>query len=290
MMHRLFTLLLLPLLAPPALALEVLASVRPLALIAQAVVADPTQVRQLLPDGASAHHPVLRPSDRQALFTADVVLRIGPAHDAFLDRAMAGRMGVVIQAQSLPGMTLKTQRQRDGNPLARAATDPHLWLHPDNAVVIARALAGVLAELDPDRATRYRRNAEDFAGRVQTLKKELARPAPLRPYVAYHDAYQYLEPLLGLRYRGSLTLDAESKPGARHFQLMATRIREEKVDCLLAEPGFDAALAERVTGGQPLRMVPVDEMFTSAPMDARGYAAGLRQVAADIARCTGRQP
>lgn len=280
---------LLLLFAPIASATEVLASIRPLALIAEAVVAEPAQVRRLLPDGASAHHPALRPSDRQALFTADIVLRIGPAHDAFLDRAMAGRMGVVIEAQSLPGMTLKTQRQRDGSPLARAATDPHLWLHPDNAVVIARALAGVLAELDPDRATRYHRNAEDFAGRVRALKTELARATPPRAYVAYHDAYQYLEPLLALRYRGSLTLDAESKPGARHFQWMSTRIREEKITCLLAEPGFDAALVQRVAAGQSLRMVPVDEMFTAAPLKATGYEEGLRQAALEISRCTSRQ-
>lgn len=275
--------------AAHAQTVEVLASVRPLALIARAVVVDPAQVRQLVPDGVSSHDYALRPSDRRALALADIVLRIGPAHDAFLNRALSGRTGITVEAQSLTGMTLLRQRQRDGSANPGAAVDAHVWLHPGNAAVIAQALAGVLAEADPAHAADYRRNARQFAQRLEALGQRLGKPASPggRPYVAYHDAYQYLEPSLGLRYRGSLTLDAESKPGARHFQLMVERIRTERISCLLAEPGFDKALAERVAGGRALRMESVDEMFTLAPSDATGYERGLAQMASEILRCTG---
>ncbi len=275
-------------LATPAKALEVLASVRPLALIAQAVVVQPSQVRQLVPDGASSHDHALRPSDRQALALADIVLRVGPAHDAFLNRALAGRTGITVESQSLPGMTLLRQRQRDGSAGTGTAVDAHLWLHPGNAAVIAQALAGVLAEADPAHAADYHHNARQFAERLKVLERRLGKPSSPtgRPYVAYHDAYQYLESSLGLRYRGSLTLDAENKPGARHFQVMVERMRSEKIGCLLAEPGFDKALAMRMAGGRPLRMESVDEMFTQAPSGATGYERGLEQIADGIMRCT----
>lgn len=267
-----------------ALAVEVLASVRPLALIAQAVVREPAQVRQLLPDGMSVHHPSLRPSDRKALLTADIVLRVGPAHDAFLDRVLAARKGPVVNAQTLPGIQLLRERARDGAALAKGHVDPHLWLQPDNAVVIAKAVAEALAAQDTAHAAEYRQRAQQFAEHVAAMKSAL-RATP-RPYVAYHDAYQYLDGVLALQFRGSLTADAESKPGARHFQWMATRLATEKIPCLLAELGYDAALVARVAGKSALRVVAVDEMLTTAAMNAQGYLQGFQQLAADVARCT----
>lgn len=273
-------------LSAPAYALEVLATIRPLALIAHAVAIDPSQVRQLLPDGESAHHPSLRPSDRKALVTADIVLRVGPVYDAFLDRALAARKGEVLNAQALPNMLLLKERQRDGSPLAHAHDDPHIWLQPDNAVRIALALAEAMAKKDARHAAMYRQNAKQFAERIKVMKQELAAKVSPHPYMAYHDAYQYLESLLKLQFRGSLTADAESKPGARHFQLMAKRISQEKIGCLLAEPGFDEALVKRVAGKNILRSVAVDEMFTEAEMSAEGYVQGLQKVATEIERCT----
>ena len=59
-------------------ALEVVASIRPLALIADAVTGDPGQVRQLVPNGASSHEYALKPSDRALLARAGLVLWVGP--------------------------------------------------------------------------------------------------------------------------------------------------------------------------------------------------------------------
>lgn len=271
--------------ALPAHAVEVLASIRPLALIAHAVVVEPTQVRQLLPDGASAHHPSLRPSDRKALATADIVLRVGPAHEAFLDAALARRKGAVINAQALPGVQLLKERQRDGTALSRGQIDPHLWLSPENAVIIARELAEALAAKDPASASRYRHNARQFAEQLGAAVAALNKKSVPARYVAYHDAYQYLETLLALQFRGSLTADAESKPGAKHLQFLAKRIADEQIVCLLAEPGFDQGLVKRAAGKVAMRFVEIDEMFTDAPMSGAGYIQGLLGIAKGIARC-----
>jgi zinc transport system substrate-binding protein len=84
-------LLLLALVLPCSVqALEMVASIRPLALIADAVMAGHGQVRQLVPNGASSHEYALRPSDRALLARADLVLWVGPAHEHFLPTALRG--------------------------------------------------------------------------------------------------------------------------------------------------------------------------------------------------------
>lgn len=279
-------LLLLPLAAPAA---EILASIRPLALIAEAVAAPGDAVRQLVPPGASSHHYQLRPSDKLALARADLVLWVGPAHERFLSRVLAGQSRL-LTAQRLPGVHTRLQRKPDGNGALPGTVDAHLWLEPDNAAVIARALAEALAARYPAQADVYRRNAATFANRLNLLKtQEGQRFQGLRSrsYLSWHDAYQYLEPTLGLNYRGSLLTSDEGNPGAKHFLLMSQRIRQEGIFCFLGEPGFDKALAHNVFNGRPANMIEVDELLTGAPLTATGYEVGLKQLADDVYRCLG---
>lgn len=286
---RLLAALLLALLPLSAAAVDVLATVRPLALIATAVAGADARVQQLLPAAASAHHYHLRPADRLALARADLVLWVGPAHEGFLTRVLPPGERL-LTAQSLPGLALRTKRRPDGDSVVAGSVDAHVWLDPHNAAVIARALAEDLARRDPAHAAAFRRNAEAFAGRLEAWRlREGERFAglPQPGYLAYHDAYQYLEPALGLRFRGSLLSGDEDRPGAKHFVALSARIQAEKLACLLGEPGFDQALARHVFNGRPARLVQVDETFARAPMTAAGFEAGLSALGADVYRCLG---
>lgn len=286
---RLPVALLLVLLAPAAAAVEVLASVRPLALIAAAVAGPDARVVTLLPPGASAHHYQLRPADRLELNRADLVLWVGPAHEAFLAKVLADQPRLVT-AQRLAGLRLLPKRQPDGDRSLAGTVDSHVWLDAGNAAVIARAVAEALAARDAAHAANYRRNAEALAGRLAAQEAREAqrfRGLPGRAYLAYHDAYQYLEPGLGLRFRGSLLSGDEDRPGARHVVRMSQRIREEGLACLLGEPGFDPALARQVFQGRPARLVSVDEVFAAAPLAPGGFEAGLARLSGDVYRCLG---
>lgn len=280
-------LLLLALALPCAVqALEVVASIRPLALIADAVTGDPGQVRQLVPNGASSHEYALKPSDRALLARAGLVLWVGPVHEHFLPSALRGRP--VLTAQDLPGVQkLPSRRLADGSAVP-GSIDPHLWLSTDNAAVIARALAERLAAADAAHAERYRRNADAFAARLQQQKAALQarfRPLQSRPLLAYHDAWHYFDDAMGLNFRGSLTLEPELKPGAQHVLLVARRVQQEQIGCLLAEPGADLALARRVFGLQAFRMAAVDELFAATPRGANGFEAGMTAMADAIHHC-----
>ncbi len=287
-MSRLFCLIFLLMPVASVQALEVLASIRPLALIAQAVTGEQVVVQQLVPNGTSAHAYQLKPSDRLRLSRADIILWTGPANEAFLARMLAAGKARVLTAQELPDIRRLPHRRLDGDAVIPGTVDAHLWLDPDNAVVIARALADVLAARDVRHAALYRKNAAEFATRIALLKAQQSQrfqALPSRSFIAYHDAYQYLEPVLGLNYRGSLVAAGEGKPSARHFLRVAQKIRQEGISCLLGEPGFDEALARNVFAGHKALLVSVDEQFAAAPSSGQGYAAGLVLMADAIYRC-----
>lgn len=269
-------------------ALEVLASTHPLAQIAVAVVQGEGQVDQLVPEGVSAHDYALRPSDRVKLARAGVVFWSGPAGEPFLAGVMANAHGHTVQLQGLPGMRLLPQRDPEtGRPLP-GSLDPHLWLNPDNAATAALALAETLGSLEPARAARYRANAERFTTSLQAQKRQwqqLMSASSGHPYLAYHDAYQYLEQPFGLHFVGAITEGHDQPPGARHLARIIASASELKAGCLLAEPGYNVALAQRVMAGATSRVVAIDEWFTSAPLTAAGYPEGLGTLLNRVASC-----
>ncbi|HZP66550.1 MAG TPA: zinc ABC transporter substrate-binding protein [Rudaea sp.] len=90
--------------------------------------------------------------------------------------------------------------------------NPHFQLDPYRMLVIAKALAARLGELDPAHAAQYQQRLADFTTRWQAaIKTWEAKAAPLkgRKVVVHHLSWVYLEQWLGLEQIGAL----EPKPG-----------------------------------------------------------------------------
>src|SRR6187402_2997641 len=167
------------LLAMPVQArLQVLASIKPLALIAQEVAGNQTEVSTLLPITASPHDYPLKMSDHQRLRAADLVLWIGPEMESFLARPLANLAAdKLITSYQLAGVHWPEAApdEHHHNDHAHFGKDPHLWLDPRNALVIAEAVAARLAQLQPASAAQFHANAARFAAAVTLLDEQLAQ-------------------------------------------------------------------------------------------------------------------
>jgi zinc transport system substrate-binding protein len=101
---------------------------------------------------------------------------------------------------------------------ARGETDMHIWLDPENAKVLAPAVAAALADADPSNAAVYQANAESLRQRLdeldRSLRDRLATVAD-RPYVVFHDGYQYFEHRYGVRAVGAITINPTVRPSAQ---------------------------------------------------------------------------
>ena len=90
--------------------------------------------------------------------------------------------------------------------------NPHFQLDPYRMLVIARALAARLGELDSAHAATFQQRLADFTARWQAAIKtweEKAAPLKGRKVVVHHLSWIYLEQWLGMEQIGAL----EPKPG-----------------------------------------------------------------------------
>jgi zinc transport system substrate-binding protein len=307
---------------PPA----VIASFKPVHSLAAAVMQGVGTPALLVEGAASPHTYSMRPSDAAKLDAADVVFWIGPALEAFLVRPVAtlAADASVLEIEEIPGLTLYPPREggvwaphsdaHEGEEHAdeehehdeeehaeeehagedheheAGTVDAHLWLDPGNAKTIAAAMAESLAAADPANAAAYRANAADLAARIDALDAELAAelaPVRDRPFIVFHDAYQYFEAHYGLAAAGSITVSPDQPPGAKRLSEIRATIAERGAACVFREPQFEPALIDLVIEGSGARQGELDPEAAALAEGPELYFEMMRGLARSIAGCLG---
>lgn len=292
-----------PLDAPPV----VVVTVKPLHALVAGVMQGVAEPVLLVPGSASPHAFSLRPSDARALNGATLVVWAGPRLETFMERPLRALAGnaTVLELMQAPGMELLDSRGggvwaaghgdhgHDDHSHGDGAggKDGHIWLDPRNAQAITRAVAAALIRLDPVSADIYRTNEAAQLARLAALDREIGeRLAPVkdRPFIVFHDAYQYLEHRYGLNPAGTLTVTPDQKPGAARLSALRRQITEAGAACVFAEPQFEPTLVRTLAEGTPARTGVLDPEGASLPPGPGLYDALMRFNAEALAGCLGR--
>lgn len=279
----------------------------------------------ILPPGADPHSYALRPSDAQSLSDADLVVWVGPDLTHWLADPIASLApgAVKIELADAPGIEVLPVRaggpfepdehdhggehadgDHDDHDHDHAehdhdhdhdhrhdhgeGHDGHLWLDPANAAAAARDVAEVLGKLDPENAATYTANAGRFADEMRALTEEVkAEVAPLKgkPFLVFHDAYQYFEHAFDLPAAGSVALQDGVEPGPARVAAIRERVRDGQILCAFTEPEFSPKLMATITEGTDLRTGTLDHLGAGLAPGAELYPALIRGLAADLAAC-----
>jgi zinc transport system substrate-binding protein len=282
---------------PPA----VVASIKPVYSLIAGVMAGVGTPTLIVGGAASPHAYSLRPSDARALAAAQLVFWVGPSMESFLVKPLAALSGgaEVVELDRAPGVT--TLRAREGGawepdadappPVASETVDGHLWLDIGNARAIVRDAASRLAALDPVNAERYGANARDLERKLDALDQELRAdffPLAGRPFVVFHDAYQYLEHRYALEAVGAISVDPDRPIGARRIADIRAKIVSSGTRCVYGEPQFTPALLATVTDGTGARAGTLDDLGTDLPDGPGLYFSLMRNIAGALSDCLAR--
>ncbi|MCB8838985.1 zinc ABC transporter substrate-binding protein [Aurantimonas sp. VKM B-3413] len=214
----------------------------------------------LIVDGAGSPHDYsLKPSQAAALQAADLVFWMGPELETFL----AGPIKTIAASASAekldtaPGLVKLKPRsgglfEADDDGDSDVPVDPHLWLDPENAKAMASDIATALAKADPENSEHYADNLarlnERLDALVDTTKREL-QPIADKPFIVFHDAYQYFDKRFGLNTIGAITISPETAPGAARVAEIRDKIATAGAVCVFSEPEFEPKIVQVVTEG-----------------------------------------
>lgn len=166
--------------------------------------------------------------------------------------------------------------------------DLHFWLDPQNGKVLVINIAKVLSESDPAHAAQYEQNAKAYAEKLNALTKDITtelQPVKDKPFVVFHDAYQYFENRFGVKAAGSITVSPEKSPGAARIQQIHDKIKSLKVACVFSEPQFEPKLVKTVIDGTDAKTGVLDPLGAELKDGPDLYPQLIRNLADSLKAC-----
>lgn len=270
---------------------KVLASIKPLALIAQEVAGGHADIDTLLPVTASAHDYPLKMSDHRRLRDADLVLWVGAELESFLARPLASLPAQqVLTTYGLGDLFWPELDNHDhahtsrDNQHQHTSGDPHIWLDPRNAAVIARALAERLTQIAPESGAQFTLNAERFSQSLVELDAQLLKQlAPVKPlgFAVYHEGYSHFVSHYGLHQLAYVTFTPERRPGAKHLQELRDVLAKEG-RCVFLEPYHNSSSLEEMAHSLGLNIGMLDPVGNE---QVSSYRMLMEQLGQSFLRC-----
>ncbi|AYM05351.1 zinc ABC transporter substrate-binding protein ZnuA [Agrobacterium radiobacter] len=303
---------------------DVVVSIKPVHSLVAAImrgVGEP----QLIVDGAASPHTYnLRPSNARKLEKADVVFWVGPGLEAFLEKpleALASK-ATVVELEDAKG--LEKLPFREGGPFEahdhgdeghdahddhaeeegahdhghdhaeghgdhdHGAYDTHLWLDPANAKAMAQTIETALIAADAGNAATYQANTKKLIDDLDALDaelKETVKPVKDKPFIVFHDAYQYFEHRYGVKTAGSITVSPETLPGADRVKQMQEKVRQLGATCVFAEPQFEPKLISVITEGTAAKSATLDPEAATLEPGPDLYFKLMRGIAGSLKDC-----
>ncbi|MDO6963251.1 zinc ABC transporter substrate-binding protein ZnuA [Rhizobium alvei] len=169
--------------------------------------------------------------------------------------------------------------------------DMHSWLSIPNAKAMATAMEQTLAKADPANASAYAANLKALDARLDALAKDIEKtiaPVKDKPFVVFHDAYQYFEHDFGVKVAGSITVSPETMPGADRIRQIHAKVAELKATCVFAEPQFEPKLINVVIEGTDARSGTLDPEGGSLVPGENLYFDLMQGIATNLAACLGK--
>lgn len=291
--------------APPAPGkVGVVVSILPLAYFAERVGGGAVEVSVMIPPGGNPHTYEPTPRQLAGLSRAKLYVEAGSGLEfelAWMEKVAALNPGMRI-CDASRGIALAELggpggRSDEGNaPGARRAggagpedespggarirrrgKDPHIWLSPANAAVIADNIRDALAAVDPGRAEAYAANARALKAELDTLDGEIREalaPVRGRGFIVFHPAWGYFAARYGL---AQVAIEAGGKePTGRELAAVVSGARRLGAKAVFASPEFSRKAAETIAAEIGGRVVLIDAL-------ARDYPDNLRRVARAVA-------
>ena len=300
--------------------LRVVTTIKPVHALAAQVLADIAEPRLLIDGAQSPHVFALKPSDAAALNRAHLFVRISPTLEPFSEkiRTSLPKSVEVLSLIDASGLTVLPLREsgsferhdhdhekdhhdhkghdesdtgHDTDHHDHSRDDAHIWLDPDNAVQMIRALVKSLSAIAPEHKAKLEQNGDAAVARLQKLALDLTarlKPATTKPYIVFHDAFQYFEKRFGLTAAGAITLHPDVPLSGKRLQEIRKKIKQAGVTCVFSEPQFNAKRLSAVVEGSKAKTGALDPLGYGVPKGPNAYGTMMRKLADGFLGCLTR--
>ena len=147
----------------------------------RAVLGSTDGLVMLLPPGTESHSYDPTARDMVRLSEADLVVLTGGPSDEWVEALISTLDAPPVLFRLVDQVSLLEEERREGMEEEEEhghshdhdfRMDEHVWTSPSNEIAIIRSLAQVISSLDEENRDWYLSQAEDYAGRIEEIRKD----------------------------------------------------------------------------------------------------------------------
>lgn len=224
--------------------LSVVATIFPPYDFSRQVGKDKVEVSILLPPGGESHTYEPTPADIIKIQNADIFVFTGGENDTWIDEILknidTSKMKILrmidctetVDEETVEGMqgghSDESHSEDDGE------IDEHVWTSHKNSILISKAIANAMVELDSENADYYNANFIEYEKELKKLDSDIRDVVKngKRDTVIFGDRFpfRYFADEYGLRYFASFPgCSGESEPSAKTVAFLIEKVKEEKI-------------------------------------------------------------
>lgn len=269
-------------------------SIEPQAYFLKQIAGDRVDVLVMVPAGVDAHTYEPKPKQLASLSRAAVYFGIGvDFEEAWLPRFASANptMRIVKTDAGIHKMPMVAHEDEDeahehagkkeeGHHHEAGEPDPHVWLSPRLAKVLAASMRDALVQVDPDGAAAYAAGYDRFAASCDALDADITKlfaglPAGEHKFMVFHPSWGYFARDYGLTQVPIEQLGRE--PGPKALAALIKEARKDGVKVIFVQPEFSTAQAQTVAKAIGGQVVPIDPLAVDWKTNLLQAAQAVRQ-------------
>ena len=267
----------------------------------------------IIPPGSSPHDHQLRPSEAKAMQDANIVFWMGEELTPWMENAVKTLSSDASATTFLENDKTSLLEFREvalfeahdhedeqhddehdehddeeHDEQGHGSHDPHAWLSPNNAKAWLDVIAAQLSSYDTENAGVYFTNAASAKSEIEMMIAEINLALdPIRggKFIVFHDAYQYFENDFEFQASGAISIGDASDPSPARIAKIQKRIRDEEINCVLAEPQFKTNLVQTVMEGSQANTNVIDPLGAGLKPGILLYNQLIKNMAQSLADC-----
>ena len=223
---------------------------------------DLTVTRLVTENVSCLHDYTLQVRQMQAIQSVDAVVISGAGLEEFLEDALSSANSIIDASQNLSLLEGDHHTHEHDHSHGHVhAEDPHIWLSPENAKVMAHNICHGLEALYPQYKDVFAANLQLLYKDLDTLQaygeRELAGLS-CRQLVTFHDGFSYLAESFGLTILEAVEEESGSEASAAQLIALIQMVEEHKLPAIFTETNGSVSAAEVIAAETGVKAFALD--------------------------------
>ena len=222
------------------------------------------EVAQLVTESVSCLHDyTLQVSQMRAVENAELVIMNGAGLEAFLHDVIEEKGPVVDASAGIELICPETGHDHghDHDHGHSHESDSHIWLSPENAMVMASNICDGLCKQYPGHANTFKDNLSSLLEELQLLQKygeDAFSDLSCRELVTFHDGFAYFAESFGLTILEAVEEESGSEASARELIHLTQLVEEHDLPAIFTEVNGSVSAASVISAETGAKVFSLD--------------------------------